>query len=356
MRYWSEMDGFSSNSGVIVMGATNRPETLDQALMRPGRFDRTVLVDRPDVMGREAILKVHVKNVKLDPNVDLKHVAAISPGFAGAELANLVNEAALLAARKEQSTVSMENFNEGVERVTAGLEKKQRVMNPDEKQRVAYHEAGHALVAYSLPNTDPVHKVSIIPRGLAALGYTMQRPTDDRYLMTQSELESQLQILVAGTLAEELIYKDISTGASNDLERATDIARAMVMQYGMSELGRINFKEERGSAFLNNSAAGISGHHYSETTANKIDKEVKRIIDSAIEKVRETLKVRQAALEALTVRLIEVESIDADELKQIVDENSPGPLLVPGTDIHAKRQDHQIDESASELPERKDAN
>jgi len=245
-----EMDGFATNSGVIVMGATNRPETLDQALMRPGRFDRHVLVDRPDVKGREAILKVHVKNVKLDPDVELDQIASISPGFAGAELANLVNEAALLAARGGCATVQMQHFNEGVERVTAGLEKKQRIMNADEKKRVAYHEAGHALVAFSLPNTDPVHKVSIIPRGLAALGYTMQRPTDDRYLMTQSELESQLQILVAGTLAEEMIYQDISTGASNDLERATDIARGMVMQYGMSSLGRVNFKEDRSSAFL----------------------------------------------------------------------------------------------------------
>ncbi len=332
-----EMDGFGTNSGVIVMGATNRPETLDQALMRPGRFDRTVLVDRPDVMGREAILKVHVKNVKLDPNVDLKQVASISPGFAGAELANLVNEAALLAARKGQSTVQMDNFNDGVERVTAGLEKKQRVMNPDEKQRVAYHEAGHALVAYSLPNTDPVHKVSIIPRGLAALGYTMQRPTDDRYLMTQSELESQLQILLAGTLAEELIYEDISTGASNDLERATDIARAMVMQYGMSSLGRINYKEERGSAFLSGSVSSVGGRRFSESTAERIDTEVRRIVDDALEKVRQMLAVRKAALIALTERLIEIESIDGDELKQIIDENSPGPLLVPGTGGTPKR-------------------
>ncbi len=339
-----EMDGFSSNSGVIVMGATNRPETLDQALMRPGRFDRTVLVDRPDVMGREAILKVHVKSVKLDPNVDLKQVAAISPGFAGAELANLVNEAALLAARKGQTTVSMENFNEGVERVTAGLEKKQRVMNPDEKQRVAYHEAGHALVAFSLPNTDPVHKVSIIPRGLAALGYTMQRPTDDRYLMTKSELESQLQILVAGTLAEELIYEDISTGASNDLERATDIARAMVMRYGMSSLGRVNFKEDRSSPFLAGSSSGMATVRFSEATALKIDMEVKKIIDEAIEQVRVMLKARKKALLALTERLIEVESVDADELKQIIDENSPGPLLVPGTDVNAKRVDREQDD------------
>ena len=343
-----EMDGFASNSGVIVMAATNRPETLDQALMRPGRFDRHVLVDRPDVKGREAILKVHVKNVKLDPDVDLAQIAAISPGFAGAELANLVNEAALLAARAGNSTVQMNDFNESVERVTAGLEKKQRVMNQDEKQRVAYHEAGHALVAYSLPNTDPVHKVSIIPRGLAALGYTMQRPTDDRYLMTKSELESQLQVLVAGTLAEELIYKDISTGASNDLERATDIARAMVMQYGMSPiLGRINFKQDRSSPFLAGASGGHAARQYSESTAQVIDAEVKKIIDEALEKVRKILDVRKQALIALTDRLIEVESVDATELKQIIDENSPGPVIVPGTDA-AVRPDRDDDASGDE--------
>jgi cell division protease FtsH len=347
-----EMDGFSTNSGVIVIGATNRPETLDQALMRPGRFDRTVLVDRPDVMGREAILKVHVKNVKLDDDVDLKHVAAISPGFGGAELANLVNEAALMAARNGQSTVKMNNFNESVERVTAGLEKKQRVMNSEEKQRVAYHEAGHALVAYSLPNTDPVHKVSIIPRGIAALGYTMQRPTDDRYLMTQSELESQLQILLAGTMAEELIYADVSTGASNDLERATDIARAMVMQFGMSSLGRINFKEDRSSPFLSGSSMSLGGKRFSEATAEQIDNQVKRIIDEALEKVRQILTVRMKALVALTERLIEVESVDHEELKQIVENNVSGPLIVPGTEVTNKKT--PVNSLAREEPELKD--
>ena len=347
-----EMDGFSSNSGVIVMGATNRPETLDQALMRPGRFDRHVLVDRPDVMGRAAILKVHVKNVKLDPDVDIQQIAAISPGFGGAELANLVNEAALLAARGGCSTVQMQHFNEGVERVTAGLEKKQRIMNADEKQRVAYHEAGHALVAYSLPNTDPVHKVSIIPRGLAALGYTMQRPTDDRFLMTQSELESNLQVLVAGTLAEELIYQDISTGASNDLERATDIARSMVMQYGMSSMGRINFKEDRSSPFLAGASGGTGMRQYSEDTAKKIDSEVKRIIEQAIEAVRETLLVRKQALVALTERLIEVESVDSAELQEIIDENSPGPLLVPGTDVAARSDFPKSASEEDDLDER----
>ena len=339
-----EMDGFASNSGVIVMAATNRPETLDQALMRPGRFDRHVLVDRPDVRGREEILKVHVKNVKLDPSVDLKHVASISPGFVGADLANLVNEAALLAAREEKSSVKMEEFNEGVERVTAGLEKKKRVMNVEEKQRVAYHESGHALVAYSLPNTDPVHKVSIIPRGLAALGYTMQRPDSERYLMTQSELESQLQILVAGTIAEEIVYQDISTGAQNDLERATDIARAMVTQYGMSKMGRINYKEDRSNPFLAGSTADVGSRAYSEETAREIDEEVKRIIDQAVERVRKILDVRHDALVALTNRLIEIESVDHNELKQIVDENSPGPMVVPGTDVKPRPVD--IDSAA----------
>jgi cell division protease FtsH len=340
-----EMDGFDSNSGVIVMAATNRPETLDSALMRPGRFDRHVLVDRPDIRGREEILKVHVKNVKLDPAVDLKHVASISPGFVGADLANLVNEAALLAARKEKSTVGMEEFNDGVERVTAGLEKKKRVMSPDEKKRVAIHESGHALVAYCLPNTDPVHKVSIIPRGFAALGYTMQRPDSDRYLMTQSELESQIQVLLAGTLAEEMVYTDISTGAQNDLERASAIARSMVMEYGMSRLGRVNFRESHRSPFLIGAIGDDNGRQYSETTAQEIDKEVQRIIHEAIEKVRHILEVRRASLLALTNRLIEIESVDSAELKRIVEEHSPGPVIVPGTTLPARKGS---DETAAE--------
>jgi cell division protease FtsH len=327
-----EMDGFGSNNGVIVMAATNRPETLDPALLRPGRFDRHVLVDRPDILGREAILKVHVKSVKLDPTVDLKEVAGLTPGFVGADLANLVNEATLLAARKEKTAVGMTEFNEGVERVTAGLEKKQRVMNVDEKVRVAYHEAGHALVAYSLPNTDPVHKVSIIPRGIAALGYTLQRPEGDRYLITQSELESRIQVLLAGTIAEEITFHDISTGASNDLERCTDMARGMVMQFGMSRLGRVNYRESNQSAFLAAAAGGEERlRSHSEQTAREIDQEVKRIIDEGIERVRHILDVRGAALEALAKRLLDVECVDAAELKRIIDESSPGPLVVPGT-------------------------
>jgi cell division protease FtsH len=331
-----EMDGFDSNSGVIVMAATNRPETLDSALLRPGRFDRQVLVDRPDVRGREEILKVHVKNVKLAPNVDIKKIASISSGFVGADLANLVNEAALLAARKDKSAVSMEEFNEGVERVTAGLEKKQRVIHEDEKQRVAYHEAGHALVAYSLPNVDPVHKVSIIPRGLAALGYTMQRPEGDRYLLTQSELESRIQVLLAGQVAERMIYDEISTGAQNDLERATEIARSMVMDFGMSRMGQVSYRESPRASFIPSVDERLRSH--SEQTLREIDEELKRIIDENMVKAREILEVRKPVLLKLTERLIAVESIGSDELQEIIEATSPGPVLSPGTaDVPTRR-------------------
>jgi cell division protease FtsH len=332
-----EMDGFDSNSGVIVMAATNRPETLDPALLRPGRFDRHVLVDRPDIVGREQILKVHVQNVKVDPAVSLKEVAGITSGFVGADLANLVNEAALLAARKGKTAVTMAEFTEAVERVAAGLEKKQRVMHEDEKQRVAYHESGHALVAYSLPNTDPVHKVSIIPRGLGALGYVLQRPEGDRYLLTQGELESRIQVLLAGTITEELVFDDVSTGAQNDLERATEIARSMVMEFGMSRLGRVNFRESSRSQFLGNSVEMPRERSHSEHTAREIDQEVRRIIDTAIEKVRHILATRRSSLEALAKRLIEKEVIDAAELKEIIEATSTSPLIVPGTDGERKR-------------------
>ena len=328
-----EMDGFGSNSGVIVLAATNRPETLDPALLRPGRFDRHVLVDRPDVRGREAILRVHVANVKLDPEVDVAQIARITSGFVGADLANLVNEAALLAARNEKPAVGMAEFNEGVERVTAGLEKKKRVIHEDEKRRVAYHEAAHALVAWALPNTDPVHKVSIIPRGLAALGYTMQRPEDDRYLLTQSELESRIQVLLAGTIAEEMVYADVSTGAQNDLERASEIARAMVMDYGMSRLGRVAYRENPRSPFLAGSGVDLpTAKSHSERTAREIDEEVRRIVDESIAKVRRILDTRRPALEAVTRRLIECEVIDGDELQRIAEVSVAAPQLVPGTD------------------------
>ena len=232
------------------MAATNRPETLDAALLRPGRFDRQVVVDRPDINGREAILKVHVRNVRLGPDVDLRRIAALTPGAVGADLANLVNEAALMAARAGKKTVTMAEFDEAVERGAVGLERKSRIMNAEEKQRVAYHEAGHALVAASLPNTHPVHKISIIPRGVGALGYVLSRPDEDRYLITQTELESQIKVALGGTLAEELVFREISNGATSDLEQVSRIARSMVKEFGMSRLGRVNFHERPGPAFL----------------------------------------------------------------------------------------------------------
>lgn len=333
-----EMDGFSSNSGVIVMAATNRPETLDPALLRPGRFDRHVLVDRPDVLGREKILQVHVAKVTLDESIDLKEIARITPGFVGADLASLVNEAALLAAREGKSAVTMIEFNEGVERVVAGLEKRQRVIHPDEKQRIAYHESGHALVAYSLPNSDPVHKVSIIPRGPTALGYTMSRPEGDRYISTQVELESHIQSLLAGTMVEEMIFGDVATGAQNDLERATEIARSMVMDFGMSRLGKVNFRESRRSIFLAGGEGFPRERTHSEQTCREIDEEISRIIGESLESVRGILRDRRQALVALAERLIEKEVIGADELKEVIDANLPGARIVPGTAESAPRR------------------
>jgi cell division protease FtsH len=333
-----EMDGFNSNSGVIVMAATNRPETLDAALLRPGRFDRHVLVDRPDVSGRVEIIEVHLENIKVDSDVDVKALAGITSGFVGADLANMVNEAALLAARKGRKMVTMADFYEAVERASIGLEKKSRIMHDDEKLRLAYHEGAHALVAYSLPNTDPVHKVSIIPRGLSALGYMQQRPEHDRYMMTRSQLESSIQVALAGTLAEELVFADVGTGASNDLERATEIARSMVMDYGMSRLGRINFRESNRSPFIYSGADMPRVQHHSEETAREIDQEVKRILDEGLERTRHILESRRAALEAVSRELIKQEVIDSSELKRIIEENSPSPMIVPGTDNESKKR------------------
>ena len=332
-----EMDGFGTNSGVIVMGATNRPETLDSALLRPGRFDRHVLVDRPDIGGRRQIIEVHLQNIKVDADVDVKSLAAITSGFVGADLANMVNEAALLAARKGRPMVSMADFNEAVERSSAGLEKKSRIMHEDEKLRVAYHEAGHALVASSLPNTDPVHKVSIIPRGLAALGYTMQRPEQDRFLMTKSELESRIQVLLGGTVAEEMIFEDVSSGAQNDLERATEIARSMVMDFGMSRLGRVNYRDSNRSPFLFGADMPRVQHH-SEQTAREIDEEVKRIIDEGLRLTKHILESRRDALVAVSQCLIKQEVIDAVELKRLIEESSSSPMIVPGTGVDGRKR------------------
>jgi cell division protease FtsH len=326
-----EMDGFSSDLSVIVMAATNRPETLDPALLRPGRFDRHVLVDRPDIKGREAILKVHAAKIKMDDSVDLQHIAKLTPGFVGADLANLANEAALLAARASKTSVTMHEFEEGIERVVAGLEKQTRIIHEDEKARVAYHECGHALVACSLPNTDPVHKISIIPRGMGALGYTMQRPEGDRQLYTQSELQNRICVLLGGIAAEELVFKETSTGPQNDLERATDIARRMVTDFGMSpKLGRVHYSESQRSPFIG-AATTIGEPNHAEDTIREIDLEVKRIIEEAGQTVREILASRREALERLSRELIECETMDAAHLKRILDETKTSPQISPGT-------------------------
>jgi cell division protease FtsH len=326
-----EMDGFDSNRGVIIMAATNRPEILDTALLRPGRFDRTVVVDRPDIVGREAILKVHTRQVRLGDDVDLRHVASLTPGSVGADLANLVNEAALMAARSNKNAVTMPEFEEAIERGAVGLERKSRIMKDDEKQRIAYHEAGHALVACALPNTDPVHKVSIIPRGIGALGYVLSRPEDDRYLMTQSQLESNIKVALGGTIAEELVFAEISNGATNDLEKVSRIARHMVKEFGMSRLGRVYFRDQKPPAFLSGVPWNEGDGEYSERTAREIDVEVRKIIADATLEVRSILVNRRPALEALAQQLMEKEVIDGEELEQLLEKYDPGPKLVPAS-------------------------
>ena len=285
-----EMDGFDPRVGVILVAATNRPEILDPALLRAGRFDRQVLVDRPDKAGRLAILKVHARNITLANEADLETIAAMTPGFVGADLANLLNEAALLAVRREKDTVSLAELQEAVERVIAGLEKKNRVLNKMEKERVAHHEVGHALVALSIPGSDAVHKISIIPRGIAALGYTMQLPTEDRFLMTGQELKNKIAVLLGGRAAEELIYREVSTGAQDDLRKATDIATSMVKVYGMSDkLGQRSFERDRQSLFLQPAQPPAQGD-YSEETSREIDCEVRRIIDEQYERTRAIIR------------------------------------------------------------------
>jgi cell division protease FtsH len=313
----AEMDGFDSRKGVIIMAATNRPEVLDPALLRPGRFDRQVLVDKPDVRGREEILRIHAKDVKLAANVDLKIVAARTAGFAGADLANLVNEAALLAARANKTSVEMRDFESAIDRLIAGLEKK-RVMSVKERKIVAYHESGHAIVASVLPGLDPVHKISIVQRGFGALGYTMQLPLEDRYLMTRRDLQSQLAVLLGGRTAEEIALGEISTGAQNDLQRATDIARAMVTEFGMSEtLGAINYDGNKRARFLDIPMPQERGL-YGEETAQKIDTEIERILTDAHKTARTVLTENRDKLETVTHRLLEVEVMEGDELRNLL--------------------------------------
>jgi len=313
----AEMDGFDPNTGVIIMAATNRPEILDPALLRPGRFDRHVLVDRPDINGREEILKIHVRNIKLSPEVDLKVIASRTPGFVGADLANIVNEAALLAARKNKESVETADIEEAIDRVLAGLEKKSRLMSKKEKEIVAYHESGHAIVASFLPTADPVRRVSIIPRGISALGYTLQLPTEDRYLMTKTELLDRLAVLLGGRVAEEIVFGEISTGAHNDLQRCSDIATSMVKEYGMSEkLGYVTFEKEKHPLFLPSSLT--SSREYSEATAEQIDAEVKKIVDETHHKVKEILTAKREKLEKLARLLLEKEVAEESDLRRIL--------------------------------------
>src|SRR5687768_17941071 len=314
-----EMDGFDPRIGVIIMAATNRPEILDPALLRAGRFDRQVLVDRPDWQGRLEILKIHAKGITLDPDLNLERIARRTPGFVGADLANLLNEAALLAARRDKSAVGMLEIDEAVDRIIAGLEKKNRLINDKERTIVAYHEAGHAIVAERVPTADPVHKISIIPRGVAALGYTQQLPTEDRYLLTKQELMDRIAVLLGGRVAEEIVFNEISTGAGNDLERVTELARSMVMEYGMSrKLGPINYRSSPAAQFIANGDGVAEPRNYSEDTAREIDKEVLGIVEGTYERVRGILTADRALLEVLAQRLLETEVVDEGELREIM--------------------------------------
>jgi cell division protease FtsH len=317
-----ELDGFDSRSGLVILAATNRPEILDPALLRAGRFDRQVLVDRPDKKGRVQILQVHMKKVKLAPDVDTEKVAALTPGFTGADLANLVNEAALLATRRGADAVSMADFSNAVERIVAGLEKRNRLLNPKEREIVAYHEMGHTLVALALPGVDPVHKVSIIPRGIGALGYTIQRPTEDRFLMTREELEDKMAVSLGGRAAELMVFGHLSTGAADDLRRVTDIARSMVTRYGMSErLGNVAYDRDP-RTFLTGPDLPPPPHErdYAENTAATVDEEVRANVEKAFQRALDLLRERRAILDRTARRLLETETLEEAELTQLVNQ------------------------------------
>ncbi|MBN1794913.1 MAG: ATP-dependent zinc metalloprotease FtsH [Candidatus Omnitrophica bacterium] len=333
-----EMDGFNTQEGVILIAATNRPDVLDPALLRPGRFDRQIVIDRPDIKGREAILKVHVRDIKLAAEVDLISIARQTPGFSGADLANLANEAALLAARRDKDSVSMEELEAAIERVMAGPERKSRVISNYEKKIVAHHEAGHALLSLTVEGADPLHKVSIIPRGTAALGYTMQMPLEDRYILTRTELVGRLIVLLGGRASEELLFHEVTTGAQNDLEVATEIARRMVCRFGMSaRLGHLTFGRRQEQIFLGRDL--IEERNYSESTARVIDEEVKRVVDECYQKARQTLEKHKDKLQHLADELLKKEVLDGREVRKLVglgvepeEKEEPGEVLPP-TDI-----------------------
>ncbi len=324
-----EMDGFDSSEGLILLAATNRPEVLDPALLRAGRFDRQVLVDRPDKPGRVQILGVHLKKVHLAPNADPEQIAALTPGFTGADLANLVNEAALVATRRGADAVSLADFTVAVERIVAGLEKKNRLLNPFERRVVAYHEMGHALLAMSIPGSDQVHKISIIPRGVGALGYTIQRPTEDRFLMTREELEHKMMVLLGGRAAEHIVFGHTSTGAADDLVKVTDIARSMVMRYGMdARLGNVAYEAAR-SPFLPGAEVPQPERRYSEETAREIDRAVRESVDEAFDKSVALLKDKRPILEEGARRLLHKETLAEDELRQLFSFAPDPPVLAP---------------------------
>jgi cell division protease FtsH len=319
----SELDGFDPQQGIVLLAATNRPEILDPALLRAGRFDRQVLVDRPDKAGRVAILKVHVTKIKLDPEIGLEEIAALTPGFSGADLANLVNEAAILATRRNAAVVTMDDFTHAIERIVAGLEKKNRLLNPYEREVVAFHETGHALVRLALPGVETVHKVSIIPRGIGALGYNIQRPTEDRYLMTRDELLNKMAALLGGRAAEMLVFQELSTGAADDLAQATNIARMMVTRYGMDDvLGQVTYDSERQTFLDQPQDFGLSARSYSEQTAWQIDEAVRELINQAFGKATAILERHRQLLDDTAQKLLAKETLTADELPSI--ETSPG--------------------------------
>ncbi len=314
----AELDGFDPREGVVLLAATNRPEILDPALLRAGRFDRQVLVDRPDKRGRIAILKVHARKVTLAPDLDEEKIAALTPGFSGADLANLVNEAALLATRRRAEQVTLGDFTRAIERIVAGLEKKNRLLIPKEREIVAYHEMGHALAALALPGTDTVHKVSIIPRGVGALGYTIQRPTEDRYLMTERELANKIVVLLGGRAAERLVFNELSTGAADDLAKATDIARSMVARYGMDEeLGSVSYDADRATFLGQTETTTYFERRYSEATAARIDHAVKRLIEKAFERADAILAANRSILDACAGRLLADETLEEAPLREL---------------------------------------
>jgi len=320
----AELDGFDPTQGVVLLAATNRPEILDPALLRAGRFDRQILVDRPDKIGRAQILGVHIKKVHLDPDISIEEIAELTTGFTGADLANLVNEAALLATRRQGASVTADDFSRAIERIVAGLEKKNRLLNPKEKEIVAHHEMGHALVALSLPGTDKVHKVSIIPRGIGSLGYTIQRPTEDRYLMTREELSNKVTVLLGGRAAERLIFDKLSTGAADDLAKATDIARSMATRYGMEEaLGNVAYETDRTPLLGTNERQTYLERQFSEETAREIDEAVKAILAAGYEAARTILERNRSLLEKSAQQLMYEETLSEAALTTLAADLAP---------------------------------